>query len=76
MNRCSHCRQPLTEAAEGRCGDPNLPADKCWWTYAIPEMGMERAVEMGQNITDRILPSEMVPQLPDWLTSVERAARE
>jgi hypothetical protein len=61
-NRCAHCRQPLDEAAQGRCGDPELPPEKCWWIYAIPEMGMEGAIEMGQKIADRILPPGMVPK--------------
>jgi hypothetical protein len=54
-NRCAHCRQPLSEAAQGRCGDPD--PDKCWWIYAIPEMGMEGAIETGRKIADRILPA-------------------
>ena len=65
-NRCAHCRQPLTEAAQGRCGDPDLPADKCWWIYSIPEMGMKGAIEMGQKIADRILPPGMAARLPKW----------
>jgi hypothetical protein len=66
INRCAHCRQPLSEAAQGRCGDPDLPADKCWWIYAIPEMGMEGAIAMGQKIADRILPPGMVPKTRAW----------
>lgn len=61
---CAHCRQPLTEAALGHCGDPDLAADKCWWTCAIPEMGIEAAIELGQRIAFQILPPGMLARLP------------
>jgi hypothetical protein len=69
INHCARCSQPLSEAAKGHCGDTNLPTDQCWWLYAMPEVGIDRAITLGQEIADRILPQDMVPELPDWLKS-------
>jgi hypothetical protein len=65
INRCAHCRQALAQAAQGLCG-ADLSADKCWWIYAIPELGMEGAIQMGQKIADRILPPAIAARLPNW----------